>query len=116
MKITDEDWEQLSDADFDTSALFNAVDSLDKMRSNLNAGEEDQPPALRTDLLRLHTLASAVLNDGVRSKVPQLFELAGDIEDQVQDLASLLEQVQETLDQLTTLVPESLSYGALDDE
>jgi hypothetical protein len=43
-------------------------------------------------------------------------ELAGEIQDQVQDLASLLEQVQETLDQLTILAPEILSYGDPDEE
>ncbi|WP_233097414.1 MULTISPECIES: hypothetical protein [Pseudomonas] len=43
-------------------------------------------------------------------KPHELFELAVDLEDQVHSLITSLEQVQETLSQLTTLYPESLSY------
>jgi hypothetical protein len=52
----------------------------------------------------------AVFNEGSRSRVDELFELAVDLEDQVHSLMTSLEQVQETLSQLTTLYPESLSY------
>jgi hypothetical protein len=56
----------------------------------------------------------AVINRGARSQVADLFNLAVDLEDQVSGLMTALEQVQETLAQLTSLYPESLSYG--DDE
>jgi hypothetical protein len=66
---------------------------------------------LRTDLLKLHQLAMAVFNEGARSPVGALFELAGNLNDQVFGLMTSLEQVQKTLSQLTALYPESLSYA-----
>ena len=56
-------------------------------------------------------LAMAVFNEGARSQVDGLFELAGDLDDQVFGLMSSLEQIQETLSLLTALYPESLSYA-----
>ena len=47
--------------------------------------------------------------------ISKLFEFAVELEDQVSGLMTSLEQVQETLSQLTALYPESLSYGDLDD-
>ncbi|HYN77853.1 MAG TPA: hypothetical protein VES73_08675 [Lamprocystis sp. (in: g-proteobacteria)] len=43
------------------------------------------------------------------------FEPAIELEDQVFGLMTSLEQVQNTLSQLTALYPESLSYADLDD-
>jgi hypothetical protein len=53
----------------------------------------------------------AVTSCGARSQVTELFALTVDLEDQVSDLMTSLERVQETLSQLTALYPESLSYG-----
>ena len=39
----------------------------------------------------------------------ELFDFAGELQDQVDHLVASLEQVQETLAQLTALYPESLS-------
>jgi hypothetical protein len=60
-------------------------------------------------------MAITVFNEGARSQVPVLFEFAIDLEDQVYELMTSLEQVQETLSQLTALYPESLSYADLGD-
>jgi hypothetical protein len=57
----------------------------------------------------------AVFNEGSRSQVADLFEFAVDLEDQVLGMTNALEQVQDTLSQLTALYPESLSYAGLDD-
>jgi hypothetical protein len=57
-------------------------------------------------------LVAATLSLG---QVAELFEFAADLEDQVFGLMTSLEQVQETLSQLTALYPESLSYADLDD-
>ena len=88
---------------------------MDELRGDLNDGEDGGPPQLRTDLLKLHQLAMAVINRGARSQVAELFNLAVELEDQVLGLMTALKQVQETLSQLTALYPESLSYADLDD-
>ena len=51
----------------------------------------------------------AAFNEGLRSRVAELFDLAVDLQDQVDHLMTSLEQVQETLSRLTALYPESLS-------
>lgn len=113
--ITDEEWGELSPENFDTTALLSAVDAVDELRSDLNDNEDGAPPQLRDDLLKLHQLAMAVINQGSRSQVTDLFDLAVDLEDQVQGMMTALEQVQETLSQLTALYPESLSYADRDE-
>ena len=45
-----------------------------------------------------------------------MFELASDLEEQVSSMMSTLEQVQETLSQLTVLYPDSLSCATLDSD
>lgn len=52
----------------------------------------------------------AVVSDGARGQVAELFDFAVGLQDQVDHLMSSLEQVQETLSQLTALYPENLSY------
>ena len=111
ISITDEEWDELTPENFNTTALLRAVDAIDEMRNDLNDGEYGTPPQLRTDLLKLHQLAMAVFNEGARSQVGGLFELAVDLDDQVFGLMTSLEQIQETLSQLTALYPESLSYA-----
>lgn len=114
--ITDEEWDKISPENFETATLLKAVDAVDELRCDLNDGEYARPPQIRTDLLRLHQLAMAVINEGSRSQVSDLFELATDLEDQVLGMMTELEKVQETLSQLTSLYPESLFYDDLDDE
>lgn len=95
----------LSLENFDTTALLRAVDAVDALRDDLNDGPTGRPPQLRTDLLKFHELAMDVFKHGAHSQVPELFDLAVELEDQVLDLTTSLEQVQETLDQLTVLRP-----------
>lgn len=113
--VTDEEWDKLSPENFETAALLRAVDAVDELRGDLNNDEDGGPPQLRTDLLKLHQLVMAVFNEGSRSQVADLFELSVDLEDQVLGMMTSLEQVQDTLSQLTALYPESLSYADLDD-
>lgn len=56
----------------------------------------------------------AVINEGSRSQVAYLFELASDLDEQVSHMMTNLEEVQETLSRLTALYPESLCYGGLE--
>jgi hypothetical protein len=113
--ITDAEWAELSPERFDTAMLLGAVEAVDEMREDLNAGADGRPPPLRTDLLKLHRLAMAVVNGGARGQVAELFDLAVELEDRVFGLLTSLEQVQETLSQLTARYPESLSWADLDD-
>jgi len=113
--ITDEERDALTPENFDTTALLHAVDAVDALRGGLNDSDDGSPPQLRTDLLKLHQLAMDVFNRGAHSQVPELFDLAVELENQVLDLMTSLEQVHETLGQLTALYPESLSSSGLDD-
>ena len=112
--ITDQEWGELAPENFDTTTLLRAVDAVDELRGELNDGEDGSPPQLRSDLLKLHQLAMAVINQGARGRVADLIELAVELEVQVASMATALEEVQETPTQLTALYPESLSYGDLD--
>lgn len=109
--ITDDEWRELNQADFDTTALLRAVDAVDELRAALSDGDYDRPPQLRTDLLKLHQLAMSVFHNGARHSVAELFDMAVDLQSEVDALMSSLEQVQETLDTLAALYPESLSYS-----
>lgn len=110
ISITDDEWDELDPENFDTTALLRAVDAVDVLRCDLSDSENGRPPQLRTDLLKLHQLAMAVFNEGSRSQVAGLFDFAVGLQDQVDHLMTSLEQVQETLSQLTVLYPDSLSY------
>jgi hypothetical protein len=99
---------------FETTRLLTALDRLDQVRAILADGNHGQPPEIRTELLRLHGLAMEAINQGQPGFVPELFELAGALEMQVADLVEALEDIQQTLNKLTDLYPESLVYG--DDE
>jgi len=112
-RITDDEWDKLSPENFETHSLLRAVDAVDELRDDLNDGEYATPPQLRTDLLKLHQLTIAVINEGSRSQVADLFELAGDLDEQVSYMLTKLEEVQETLSRLTALYPDSLCYGGL---
>src|SRR6202047_1140738 len=74
-----------------------------------------RPPELRTDLLKLHELAMAVVNNGARGQASKMFDLAMNLDEQVSHMMNELEQVQDTLAKLVALYPESLSYADLDD-
>ena len=113
-RITDDEGDKLSPENFETHSLLRAVDAVDELRDYLNDGEHATPPRLRTDLLKLHQLAMAVINEGSRSQVADLFELAGDLDEQVSYMMTKLEAVQETLSRLTALHPDSLCYGGVD--
>ena len=91
---------------FETTTLLDAVDHLDRLRSELSDDEDFRPPTIRQDLLRLHQLAMEVVNSGYLSKGEELFDLAFDLEDQVFGLMENLEAIQDTLSALTQLAPD----------
>jgi len=90
-RMTDAEWDKLSPENFETHLLLRAVDDVDALRDDLNDGEYATPPQLRSDLLKLHQLAMAVINEGSRSQVADLFELGGDFDEQVSYLMTKLD-------------------------
>lgn len=111
MTITDTEWEKLNPSNFETASLLRAVDAIDEMRDHLNDRQGGAPPEIRTDLLRLHGLAMAVINEGSRSRARALFDLATDIDERIGLLMDSLVTVQETIEELTRLYPASLLEG-----
>ena len=109
-EISDGELAALQDG-FDTYSLLHAIDELDKMRGHLNDQEHHNPPEIRGDLLKLHGLAMAVVNEGAADRAQAMFDLAFKIEDQLSDLSEALERIQETIAKLTDLQPESLQWG-----
>lgn len=105
--VTDEEWQHLYE-NFETYDLLSAVDAVDSLRDDLNDGEHCRPPELRTNLLKLHEMAMVVVNNGACSRAPEMFELAMDLEEQVNHMMTNLEQIQDTLAKLVSLYPESL--------
>ena len=108
--ITDQEMDTLHE-NFETTQLLTALDQLDQVRAILADGQHGQPPELRTELLRLHGLAMAAINQGRPDVVPELFDLAGALEMQVAELVEALEDIQQTLSKLNDLYPESLVCG-----
>ena len=52
------------------------MDAVDRLRDDLNDGDDCRPPELRTNLLKLHGLAMSVVNEGAVSQAPEMFNLA----------------------------------------
>lgn len=109
-KMTNEEWQTLQD-NFETTLLLDAVKEIDATRTHLGDGENWEPPQIRTDLLKLHQLAMDVVNKGWTENAQDLFEMANDLEMQVSDIIESLESVQNTLNKLLELYPESLAYS-----
>ncbi|WP_235183261.1 transposase [Deinococcus phoenicis] len=103
--MTEEEYLRLYQ-NFETRRLLDAVDAVDRLRDDLGDDEDGRPPELRSRLLKLHTLAMAVVNEGARSRAAALFELADDLDMQVSQMLTELESIQDTLDALMALAPE----------
>ncbi len=107
-EMTEAEWENLYE-NFDTTWLLSAVDHVDKLRGHL-ADDGLKPPDIRIDLLRLHQLAMAVVNNRQTGKAQKFFDLAYELESQVFDMLESLEYVYEKLGELTELSPDSLAF------
>lgn len=106
--MTEEEWQHLYE-NFETADLLSAVNAVDSLRDDLNDGEHGRPPQLHTDLLKLHQMAMAVVNNGSRTLAAGMFDLAMDLDEQVSRMTNELEQIQDTLAKLVALYPESLA-------
>ncbi|MFC5583247.1 hypothetical protein [Rhodanobacter terrae] len=80
--MTDAEWHKLYE-NFETTRILAAVDSVDSLRDDLNDRDHGAPPVIRDDLLKLHQLAMAVVNNGALRQASEFFDLAGALDDQV---------------------------------
>jgi hypothetical protein len=102
-----DEWKKLRE-NFDTKELLSAVDAVDELRGHLNDQENCIPPQIRTDLLTLHQLAMAVVNEGSRSQAEELFTLADELHGQVHQMLEYMEQISNALTALIALQPAEL--------
>jgi hypothetical protein len=109
-RLTDEEWGKLSPQNFDTRLLLLAIAVFDELRDEINHGQYTGPPQLQTELVKLHRLATAVIDHGSRSQVTDLFELASQLDQQVSYLVIKLQEIQDALSRLTALYPDSLCF------
>ena len=95
--INNEALEKLQD-EFETRDILYAIDNLDKIRCSIDN--------LRDDLMSLHESAQSVINDEEDDDPDEpLWEMASDIESEIDDYISNLEDINKTVSELTTLMP-----------
>jgi len=104
--MTEEDWERLYN-NYDTTSILRAVDDIDELRGSLGDGLNLEPPKIRADLLKLHQLAMTVVNLGQEADLKQMATLALDLQDETDDLLETLQNVNQAINKLLKLLPES---------
>lgn len=100
--------------DFDTHRLLEAVDELDTLRGLL-ADDGTRPPEIRNRLLKLHDLAMAVINEGAREQADEMFDLAGELGDEVFDMLEAATRLHEILEALSALRADGFGDEAGED-
>ena len=106
--MTEEDWERLYN-NYDTTSILRAVDDIDELRGSLlGDGSNLEPPKIRNDLLKLHQLAMNVVNLGQEADLKQMATLALDLQDETDDLLETLQNVNQVINKLIGLLPESV--------
>ena len=105
--MTEEDWERLYN-NYDTTSILRAVDDIDELRGSLGDGLNFEPPKIRADLLKLHQLAMTVVNLGQEADLKQMATLALDLQDETDDLLETLQNVNQVINKLIGLLPESV--------
>ena len=91
--------------EFDTMDILHALDSIDKLRGLLSDEENFRPPEIRENLFKLHDIAFHAVNQGLDDQ-DDLWVLAVDLEDFMDDLIEEAERVREVLTKLTSLMPD----------
>jgi hypothetical protein len=107
VKITDAEQRNLCEH-FETTWLLDAMGFIDEMREHLGESRNLAPLPIQTDLSKLHQLALEVIHDGQTDRAQELFDLASELEMQIDDMREALESVQETITKLMALCPKSL--------
>ncbi len=108
-KITPEEYRKLHE-NFETFDILTAIDHLDSARGYIADQSLNTPPELRINLLKLHDLAMNVIGYGDKDKqqIKELFELADDIEWDLNNAISSLKAVRKVVRNLTALCPSSI--------
>lgn len=91
---------------YDTTRLLDAVDRLDDVRTSLY-----DPEVLREDLLRLHSMAHAVVNGAsppVGSQDDRFVDQVSDVLDQIDHYVAELLSIREVLQPLESLRPDDM--------
>ena len=96
--------------------MLTAVDDLDNIRGILADVERLEPPKLREDLMKLHGLAMRVCNEGCDDERSELFELATEVEDDVEDIRDAASRILDVVCQLTEADFEEEEEEDLDEE
>jgi hypothetical protein len=102
--------------EYDTHKLLDAVDELDRIRGILADGPNLEPPEIRGELLRLHKITSAVVNEG--RPIPDddeknPFFLADEIESEISEIHEAAETILDALSELARYWPDE---DELDDD
>lgn len=98
---------------FETMSILDAVDTIDEIRYRIC-----EPEGLRSDLLRLHGLAHALINGdytNASEKNGPIWELAEELESDIGEWADKLRAMSLMLDKLALLVPDE-EYDDEDEE
>jgi hypothetical protein len=108
-KITPEEYRNLCE-NFETFDILTAIDQFDSARGYIADQSLNTPPELRINLLKLHDLAMNVISYGNNDKeqIKELFELADDIEWDIDNAISSLKKVRKVVRNLTALCPNSI--------
>ena len=91
---------------YDTTRMLDAVDTLDDVRTSLY-----DPEGLREDLLRLHSMAHAIVNGAGPTVVSQddpFVDQVSDVLDQIDHYVAELLSVREVLQPLESLRPDDM--------
>ena len=110
--------ERLRD-EYDTTKLLVAVDELDHIRNVVADGDNLEPPEVRDQLLKLHGITMAVVNEGHPLSTDGeegLLELAWEIESVVGEINDAADKILEAVGELIRLCPDEEDLEDEEDE
>jgi hypothetical protein len=99
IKLNEEGIEHLWN-NYDTMQLLYAFDALDNVRGIISDDDDFRPPEIRSQLLRIHKLASKRLTGGYRlsdEEVKELSDLVNEVDMTVFGMIEELEKIMKAL-------------------
>lgn len=105
-EISEDDMQELYE-NFETTWLLDSISHLDKVGAYFSDREGFGPPRIRQELFELHTLAMQVVN-GNPGRIRELFDMAGELDDQIYCMMESLSFIKDILTRLIQLYPQSL--------
>jgi len=94
--------------------ILAAVDTIDEMRERIC-----EPDGMRLELLKLHSMAHTMINGDLTMNAPRgtcIWEVAQELEWEIADFATKLDEIADILGKLGELVPEEEYEDDEDDE